>query len=150
MENDDKSDTRFSMNEEKLFVVYKKVESIGLSVVGIYHTHPSKPIPSKTDMTYMRIKSGPWVINSTTTHETRCYIIVKMRDKGNRVNSYGLILVVSLGYKTTSLILAIFDRTIISLSKPKPHPEWGGIPHSKDRKCLVKLSTDNPWLCNLV
>ena len=54
MENDDKSDTRFSINEEKLFVVYKKVESISLSVVGIYHTHPSKPIPSKTDMTYMR------------------------------------------------------------------------------------------------
>jgi [CysO sulfur-carrier protein]-S-L-cysteine hydrolase len=74
MENDDKSDTRFSMNEEKLFVVYKKVESIGLSVVGIYHNHPSKPIPSKTDMTYMRINPVPWVIYSTTTHETRCYI----------------------------------------------------------------------------
>jgi proteasome lid subunit RPN8/RPN11 len=74
MENDDKSETRFSINEEKLFVVYKKVESVNLSVVGIYHTHPSKPIPSKTDMTYMQINPIPWIINSTITHETRCYI----------------------------------------------------------------------------
>jgi proteasome lid subunit RPN8/RPN11 len=74
MENDDKSDFRFSINEEKLFDVYKKVESINLSIVGIYHTHPSKPTPSKTDMTYMQINPVPWVINSTTTHETRCYI----------------------------------------------------------------------------
>src|SRR5919112_1025486 len=51
MENDDKSDTRFSINEEKLFAAYKKVESASLSIVGIYHTHPSKPTPSKTDMT---------------------------------------------------------------------------------------------------
>ncbi len=74
MENDDKSETRFSINEEKLFVVYKKVESVNLSIVGIYHTHPSKPIPSKTDMAYMKINPVPWIINSTITHETRCYI----------------------------------------------------------------------------
>ena len=74
MENDDKSETTFSMNEEKLFGVYKKVESDSLSIVGIYHTHPSRPIPSKTDMTYMKINPVPWIINSTITHETRCYI----------------------------------------------------------------------------
>jgi proteasome lid subunit RPN8/RPN11 len=74
MENDDKSDIRFSINEEKLFDAYKKVESINLSIVGIYHTHPSQPAPSKTDMTYMQINPVPWVINSTITHETRCYI----------------------------------------------------------------------------
>lgn len=74
MENDDKSDTSFSINKEKLFGVYKKVESINLSVVGIYHTHPSKPTPSKTDMTYMQINPVPWIINSTITNETRCYI----------------------------------------------------------------------------
>ena len=74
MENDDKSDSRFSISEEKLFDAYKKVETVGLSIVGIYHTHPSKPTPSKTDMTYMRINPVPWVINSTITNETRCYI----------------------------------------------------------------------------
>ena len=74
MENDDKSDIRFSINEEKLFDLYKKVESTNLSIVGIYHTHPSDPSPSKTDIAYMQINPVPWVINSTTTQETRCYI----------------------------------------------------------------------------
>ena len=124
MDNEDKSEIKFAINEEKLYSIYRKAESINLSVVGIYHTHPSKPIPSKTDIKFMEINPVPWVINSTITDETKCYIHNESkRYTGNRVNSYGLILEVSLGYKTTSLILGKFDKTIISLSKPKPHPE---------------------------
>ena len=74
MDNDDKSEIKFAINEEKLYSVYRKAESINLSVVGIYHTHPSEPIPSKTDMKFMEINPVPWVINSTITNETKCYI----------------------------------------------------------------------------
>jgi proteasome lid subunit RPN8/RPN11 len=74
MENDDKSAIKFTINDDKLFSVYKRIESINLSVVGIYHTHPSKPSPSKTDIKYMEINPVPWIINSTITHETKCYI----------------------------------------------------------------------------
>ena len=74
MENDDKSEIKFAINEEKLYLLYRKAESINLSVVGIYHTHPSNPIPSKTDMKYMEINPVPWLINSTITDETKCYI----------------------------------------------------------------------------
>jgi [CysO sulfur-carrier protein]-S-L-cysteine hydrolase len=74
MENDEKSNIKFTINEEKLFAVYKKTESMNLSVVGIYHTHPSNPIPSKTDIKYMEINPVPWIINSTITGETKCFI----------------------------------------------------------------------------
>ena len=75
MENDYKSKNKFTINEEKLFAVYKKAESTNLSVVGIYHTHPSNPTtPSNTDIKYMEINPVPWIINSTLTIETKCYI----------------------------------------------------------------------------
>jgi len=74
MENEDKSEIKFTINDDKLFAVYKKAESTNLSIVGIYHTHPSKPLPSKTDIKYMEINPVPWIINSTTTHEIKCYI----------------------------------------------------------------------------
>ncbi len=74
MENDEKSNIKFTINEEKLFAVYKKTESLNLSVVGIYHTHPSNPTPSKTDIKYMEINPVPWIINSTITDEMKCFI----------------------------------------------------------------------------
>ena len=88
MENDYKSKFKFTINEEKLFAVYKKAESNNLSVVGIYHTHPSTPIPSKTDIKYMEINPVPWIINSTLTDETKCFIY---NDKNECVIEIGLI-----------------------------------------------------------
>ncbi len=76
MENDEKSNIKFTINDEKLFAVYKKIESLNLSVVGIYHTHPSNPMPSKTDIKYMELNPVPWIINSTITDETKCFIYV--------------------------------------------------------------------------
>jgi [CysO sulfur-carrier protein]-S-L-cysteine hydrolase len=74
MNNDDKSEVKFSINEEKLYAIYRKAESVNMSVVGIYHTHPSNPHPSKTDMKFMEINPVPWIINSSITDETKCYI----------------------------------------------------------------------------
>ncbi len=74
MDNDDKSEISFAINEEKLFAVYKKTESINLAVVGVYHTHPSVPMPSKTDTKYMEINPIPWIIHSTTIKKTKCFI----------------------------------------------------------------------------
>jgi proteasome lid subunit RPN8/RPN11 len=31
-------------------------------------------MPSKTDIKYMELNPVPWIINSTITDETRCYI----------------------------------------------------------------------------
>jgi len=74
MDNEDKSEIRFTINEEKLFAVYKETESNKLAVVGLFHTHPSMPIPSKTDINYMEINPIPWIIHSTTIQKTKCFI----------------------------------------------------------------------------
>ncbi len=74
MDNDDKSEISFAIDAEKLFAAYKKTESINLAVVGVYHTHPSVPIPSKTDIKYMEINPIPWMIHSTTINKTKCFI----------------------------------------------------------------------------
>lgn len=74
MDNDDKSEISFAINEDKLFAVYKQTESISLAVVGVYHTHPSVPMPSKTDIKYMEINPIPWIIHSTTIKKTKCFI----------------------------------------------------------------------------
>jgi [CysO sulfur-carrier protein]-S-L-cysteine hydrolase len=74
MDNDDKSEVSFAINEDKLFAVYKHSESINLAVVGVYHTHPSVPMPSKTDIKYMEINPIPWIIHSTTIKKTKCFI----------------------------------------------------------------------------
>ncbi|HYP43555.1 MAG TPA: M67 family metallopeptidase [Candidatus Nitrosocosmicus sp.] len=74
MDNDDKSEVSFAINEDKLFAVYKHTESVNLAVVGVYHTHPSVPMPSKTDIKYMEINPIPWIIHSTTINKTKCFI----------------------------------------------------------------------------
>lgn len=74
MENDRKSDIMFTINVDKLFSAYKKAESMNLSVVGIYHNHPANPVPSNTDRKYMETNPVPWVIYSTITNESKCYI----------------------------------------------------------------------------
>ncbi len=74
MENDQKSNIMFTIDEDKLFSVYKKAESMNLSVVGIYHDHPANPVPSKTDKKYMETNPVPWIINSTIKNESKCYI----------------------------------------------------------------------------
>jgi proteasome lid subunit RPN8/RPN11 len=74
MENSDKSEIRFSINEEKLFALYKEIASMNLSVVGIFHSHPSIPFPSKTDIKYMQINPVPWIISSTISGDTKCFL----------------------------------------------------------------------------
>ncbi|MDQ2686199.1 MAG: Mov34/MPN/PAD-1 family protein, partial [Thermoproteota archaeon] len=57
-----------------LLEIYKIAEKKGLSVIGVFHSHPSDPIPSETDKVYMQINPVPWIIRSTTTNEMRCFV----------------------------------------------------------------------------
>ena len=74
MENERQSDIMFTINEDKLFSAYRKAESMNLSVVGIYHDHPANPVPSNTDRKYMEANPVPWIIYSTKTNVSKCYI----------------------------------------------------------------------------
>lgn len=74
MNNRDSSEVSFTMDEIELLKIYKYAESLNTSVVGIFHSHPSKPFPSETDKTFMEINPIPWLIKSTITEEMRCFI----------------------------------------------------------------------------
>jgi proteasome lid subunit RPN8/RPN11 len=74
MKNRDSSEVSFTMDENELLTIYEYAESLNISVVGIFHSHPSKPFPSETDKTFMHINPIPWLIKSTTTDEIKCFI----------------------------------------------------------------------------
>ncbi len=77
MENETKSEIRFQINDDTLYNFYRQIEcnsKDSKSIVGIYHSHPSAPIPSETDRAYMMVNPVPWLIKSTITGKTRCFI----------------------------------------------------------------------------
>ena len=74
MSNRDSSEVRFTMDENELLKIYKYADLLNTSVIGIFHSHPSKPFPSDTDKTFMEINPIPWLIKSTITDEIRCFI----------------------------------------------------------------------------
>lgn len=64
--NADRSQARFSIEAGELVDAYRKAESRGLDIVGIFHSHPAPAKPSGTDTKYMEINPVPWLILSTT------------------------------------------------------------------------------------
>jgi proteasome lid subunit RPN8/RPN11 len=73
--NEESSRVRFTIDDNRLFEIYKMADEKNLSVIGIFHSHPSVPYPSQTDKTYMKINPIPWIIKSTITNEMRCFIV---------------------------------------------------------------------------
>lgn len=73
-QNKESSGIRFTIDDDKLFEIYKLADKKNLSVIGIFHSHPSLPYPSQTDKIYMKINPVPWIIKSTTTNEMRCFM----------------------------------------------------------------------------
>jgi [CysO sulfur-carrier protein]-S-L-cysteine hydrolase len=72
--NEDRSSASFSIGPEELLNVYRLAEAKKLQVVGIFHSHPSYPVPSPTDQRYMKINPVAWLIYSTTTEEFGAFI----------------------------------------------------------------------------
>ena len=73
--NADQSIVSFSIDPMELIELYDKTEATGLQVVGIFHSHPSRPTPSSTDKKFMGINPVVWLIYSSVTHEFRAYIL---------------------------------------------------------------------------
>ncbi len=73
--NADQSIVSFSVDEMELIELYERAEARGLQIVGIFHSHPSKPAPSSADVEFMRINPIVWLIYSSVTHEFRAYIL---------------------------------------------------------------------------
>lgn len=76
-ENIDKSIVTFTVDPLVLLDIYNAVEEKGKTVIGIFHTHPAPPQPSKTDMTYMEVNPYVWMISSTNNIENPSGFILK-------------------------------------------------------------------------
>lgn len=74
MRNADESPITFSIEPTELLRAYGLAESKGLEVIAIFHSHPSRPSPSKTDRIFMEINPIVWLIYSTTEQILKAYV----------------------------------------------------------------------------
>lgn len=74
MRNAEESEVSFSIEPQEVLRAYDLAESKKLQVIGIFHSHPTKPIPSITDRKFMEINPVIWLIYSSTEQEFRAYI----------------------------------------------------------------------------
>ena len=75
-ENIEESEINFTVSNEQLLEGYKMAEEKGLDIVGIFHSHPkSLPLPSNTDMKFMKGNPIPWIIYSGLTKEMKAYLL---------------------------------------------------------------------------
>ena len=74
MKNADSSPFTFSIAPSQLLEAYDNAEMRGLQVIGIFHSHPGKPLPSATDKKYMEINPVTWLIYSTTERIFGAYL----------------------------------------------------------------------------
>jgi proteasome lid subunit RPN8/RPN11 len=72
--NSDESLVTFRIESKDLLNAYYLAESKGLQVIAIFHSHPTKPWPSSTDVKFMEINPIAWVIYSTTDGQLKAFI----------------------------------------------------------------------------
>jgi proteasome lid subunit RPN8/RPN11 len=72
--NSDESPVTFRIESADLLHTYYLAESKGMQVIAIFHSHPTKPWPSSTDVKFMEINPVVWVIYSTTDDQLRAFI----------------------------------------------------------------------------
>jgi proteasome lid subunit RPN8/RPN11 len=74
MRNADESRVSFSIEPKELLSAYEMAEKKKLQIVGIFHSHPTRPAPSSTDIKFMEINPVVWLIYSTTNEQFKAYI----------------------------------------------------------------------------
>ena len=75
-QNNDDSQTNFTISPEELLKGYQIAEKNQLELVGIFHSHPnSDAIPSSTDMKFMQNNPVPWIIFSGVNNELKAYML---------------------------------------------------------------------------
>ena len=75
MNNSDNSAFSFTIAPDEVLNAYRKAESKGLQVMGIFHSHPGKPFPSSTDRIFMDLNPVVWLIYSTTENSFEAYLM---------------------------------------------------------------------------
>jgi proteasome lid subunit RPN8/RPN11 len=76
-ENSAQSPVMFRIAPADLLRGYEQAEGAGLEVVGIFHSHPAPPWPSRVDLEYMRVNPVIWLIMSMPSGEQRAFHLRK-------------------------------------------------------------------------
>lgn len=70
----DSSSAHFYFDNESLLRAYLQADTLGMEIVGIFHSHPYwPPSPSTTDHTYMKTNRVPWLIYSNSQKVMKTY-----------------------------------------------------------------------------
>ena len=75
MHNADESIYSFRIDSKDLINAYQEISSRNNDVVGIFHSHPSKPYPSLTDVKFMELNPVVWLIYSTLSQTFAAYVL---------------------------------------------------------------------------
>lgn len=75
MNNSSNSSTEFNIEADDLYYAYNKARLMNLDIIAIFHSHPSQPIPSDMDKTFMLINPIVWIIYSTLSHTFKAFIL---------------------------------------------------------------------------
>jgi proteasome lid subunit RPN8/RPN11 len=71
--NKERSRILFQVDPKIVLDIYNRADREGKEVVGVFHSHPSMPIPSMIDMSYMDVNPIIWLILSTTTNILKAF-----------------------------------------------------------------------------
>ncbi len=73
-ENVERSPTRFRIEGEDVYRAIRTAEEKGLEIVGIFHSHPAPPAPSKLDMEGMKLWPVTWLIVDSRTGDYAAWL----------------------------------------------------------------------------
>jgi len=74
MNNSLHSSVAFNIHPDDLYNAYNRARLLKLDVISIFHSHPSKLLPSKTDQIFMVINPVIWIIYSTSLNNFKAFI----------------------------------------------------------------------------
>jgi proteasome lid subunit RPN8/RPN11 len=80
--NVDASPTSFTIAPEELLDGYRHADSVGMELIGIYHSHPARPVPSQVDIGFMKWSAPVWLIVSSLNWEYAAFRL----DEGRPAN----------------------------------------------------------------
>jgi [CysO sulfur-carrier protein]-S-L-cysteine hydrolase len=74
MTNALQSSVAFNINPDDLYNAYNTARLLELDIISIFHSHPSKLLPSKTDQIFMLLNPVIWIIYSTSLKSFKAFI----------------------------------------------------------------------------
>ena len=75
LNNSFRSSVAFIIDPDELFDAYQKSKRLNLDIISIFHSHPSIPYPSASDLKYMEINPVIWLIYSTTKFSFKAFLL---------------------------------------------------------------------------